>query len=144
MGKSNIDIEAASLELLLAHGQLSRRLRTESATHELSWTQLAVMARLATEGPSTIADLARAEMVRPQSMGGTVAFLEELGLVGRQAHPTDGRQYLVNLTEAGIETRTIAASVKRAWLNKAMAALSPGEQEILVKASALIRSLAGA
>jgi DNA-binding MarR family transcriptional regulator len=33
-------------------------------------------------------------LVKPQSMGGTLAAMEEEGLVERQPHPTDGRQIL--------------------------------------------------
>jgi DNA-binding MarR family transcriptional regulator len=144
MKKPSIDPEVVSLELLLATGQFVRRLRQESATNELSWTQLAIMARLAAQGPTTIADLARAEMLRPQSMGSAISSLEELGMVGRQAHPTDGRQYLFDLTQAGIETRAAAASLRQAWLTAAVTALNSTEQKILEKAAALISRLADA
>jgi DNA-binding MarR family transcriptional regulator len=144
MKKPTSDPEVVSLALLFATGQFVRRLRQESATHELSWTQLAIMARLASQGPTTIADLARAEMLRPQSMGSAVSSLEEQGMVGRQAHPTDGRQYLFDLTQAGIETRAAVASIKRVWLTAAMTALSPTERETLAKAAALISRLADA
>ena len=72
-------INAASTELLLSVGLLARRARAASSSHELSWTQRAVMGRLAKEGPATISDLARAESMKPQSMGTTVAALQEMG-----------------------------------------------------------------
>jgi DNA-binding MarR family transcriptional regulator len=144
MRKTSIDLESVSLTLLFATGQFVRRLRLESATDELSLTQLAIMSRLASQGPTTIADLARAEMLRPQSMGSAVSSLEEQGMVARQAHPTDGRQYMFDLTQAGIETFAATASLRRAWLTAAMTALSPTEQETLAKAAALISRLADA
>ena len=53
----------------------------------------------------TTADLARAEFVKPQSMGTTLADLEQAGLVQRRPHPTDGRQVLFALTAEGMEAR---------------------------------------
>jgi DNA-binding MarR family transcriptional regulator len=66
---------------ILARTNLQRRARTASASHELSWTESAVMARLAKDGPATTADLARAEGMKPQSMGTTIAALEGMGMV---------------------------------------------------------------
>ncbi|WP_200581564.1 MarR family transcriptional regulator [Kosakonia sp. S42] len=42
----------------------------------------------------TTTELSRAEAVKPQSMGGTLAFMEREGLVYRSSHSTDGRQIL--------------------------------------------------
>jgi len=75
---------------------LTRRLRAESNKHELSWSQLAVTARLEMAGPSTTAELARAEAVKPQSMGATLGALEEAGLVERSADSTDGRRVILH------------------------------------------------
>ena len=78
-----------------AVGLLIRRVRAAAATHDLSWSEAAVLGRLRRHGPATTADLARAEAVRPQSMGATVAALEirdtrraqrVLGLSGRASH----------------------------------------------------------
>src|SRR3984957_14093302 len=104
MVKPNPAPEASVTELLAAMGQLVRRLRTEGRSGELSWSQLAIMARLEA-GPATTADLARAEAMKPQSMGTALAKMEEEGLVRRKAHPTDGRQILYEPTPAGIEGR---------------------------------------
>src|SRR5262249_20594449 len=84
-----------------AVGLLVRRVRAAAATHELSWREPAVLGRLRRDGRATTADLARAEAVRPQSMGATVAALEEMGLVERKPHPTDGRQVNIVLTAKG-------------------------------------------
>ena len=65
----------------------------------------AVIARLAKHGPATAAELARAEGMRPQSMGTTIAALEEMGLVERKPHPTDGRQMNIELTAKAAAVR---------------------------------------
>src|SRR5579863_8529416 len=115
---SNKNHEQAATELALALGMLVRRLRSEvpSESHELSWAQLSVMRRLDNDGPATTADLARAEGVKPQSMGAIVAALEEKGLVERKPHPTDGRQVNIALTSKGAAVRNSARAAKRTWL----------------------------
>ena len=52
-----------------------------------------------TQKSSEVAVLARAEGVKPQSMG------TALGLVERKAHSTDGRQINIKLTARGITLR---------------------------------------
>jgi DNA-binding MarR family transcriptional regulator len=134
-------INAASTELLLSVGLLARRARAASSSHELSWTQRAVMGRLAKEGPATISDLARAESMKPQSMGATVTALEELGLVERRPHPTDGRQVNIALTEKGARVREENRAAKMNWLAQAISQLNEEEQETLFKAGDVIKRL---
>ena len=139
MKENRKNLEAAVTELLSVTGQLTRRLRAVSNTRELTWSQVAIMARLEEAGPSTTADLARAESVKPQSMGGTLAAMEEEGLVERQPHPTDGRQILYALTEEGREARREVRLAKREWLLAAIAQLSLAEQKTLLAAVDIIR-----
>jgi DNA-binding MarR family transcriptional regulator len=134
--------ETAVAELSLAIGQLVRRLRTEANPGELSWSQMATLARLDKVGWMTTADLARSEFVKPQSMGTTLADLEQAGLVQRRPHPTDGRQILFGLTVEGTETRRQRNAAKREWLLAAMAKLDPAEQQSLISTAALIKRLA--
>jgi DNA-binding MarR family transcriptional regulator len=125
-----------------AIGLLVRRVRAAAASHELSLTEAAVMSRLANGGPATTADLARAESVKPQSMGATIAALEEMGLVERKPHPTDGRQVNIALTSKGAAVRKSAKDAKRTWLAQAIARLDEEEQEKLFAASEIIQRLA--
>jgi DNA-binding MarR family transcriptional regulator len=134
--------ESAVAELSLAIGQLVRRLRVEANPGELTWSQIATLARLDNAGAMTTADLARSEFVKPQSMGTTLADLEQAGLVQRRPHPTDGRQVLFALTAEGTEARRQRNLAKREWLLAAMARLDPAEQQTLLVAAALIKRLA--
>ena len=134
--------EPAVAELSLAIGQLVRRLRMEANPGELTWSQIAVLARLDKAGAMTTADLARSEFVKPQSMGTTLADLEQAGLVQRRPHPTDGRQVLFELTAEGIEARRQRNIAKRKWLLAAMTGLDPAEQQTLIAAAGLIKRLA--
>ena len=137
----SISLETAVSELSLAVGQLLRRLRAESNPDALTWSQTVALSRLERAGSMTTADLARAESVKPQSMGATLAELEREGLVERRPHPTDGRQVLFALTEQGVEAGRKRSAAKQIWLLAAMAKLDPGEQQTLMSAAALIKRL---
>src|ERR1700719_278144 len=125
--------ESAATELALGLTLLVRRLRSAapSESHELSWTQKAVMARLDAEGAATTAELARAEGVKPQSMGVIVAALEQMGIVERKPHPTDGRQMDIALTGKGARMRKDARTAKQTWLAQAIAKLDAKEKKNL-------------
>ena len=99
------------------------------------------MSRLDNDGPATTADLARAEGVKPQSMGATVAALEERGFVERTPHPTDGRQVNIALTAKGVALRKTATDAKRTWLAQAIAQLDKDEQHTLFAASGIMKRL---
>src|SRR5579871_5046609 len=116
MKKPNTPIshETVAAELALAVGLLVRRMRSAAPTDnaDLSWTQRSVLTRLEKQGPATAAELARAEGVKPQSMGTIVAALENMGMIERKAHATDGRQVTIHLTAEGQEMRRQAKDAK--------------------------------
>jgi len=122
-------------------GLLMRRWRAAPASQGLSWTQEAVMKRLAKNGPATTADLARAEVMKPQSMGTIVASLEEMGMVERTPHPTDGRQVSIELTAKGAALVKSAGDARRTWLAQAIAQLDEQERETLFAAGQIITRL---
>lgn len=128
-------------DLALAVGGLVRRLRSEVRSTELNLSEASVVSRLEREGALTTAALARAEAMKPQSMGTLLAHLERGGLVQRQPHPTDGRQILYALTEAGLAARHRQQAAKRDWLVAAMARLDAAELQTLHAAIPLIRRL---
>lgn len=134
-------LEIAVIDLAQAIGLLVRRMRAAAASQELSLTESVVMARLAKDGPATTADLARAEGMKPQSMGTTIAALEEMGMVERKPHPTDGRQVNIELTAKGTAVRNSAKAAKRTWLAQAIAQLDEQERETLFKAGEIIKRL---
>jgi DNA-binding MarR family transcriptional regulator len=136
------NLETAVIDLTQAIGLLVRRVRAAAASHELSLTEAAVMKRLATHGPATTADLARAESMRPQSMGSTLTALEEMGMVERKAHPTDRRQVNIVLTAKGQAVHKSTRDAKRTWLAQAIAELAGEDRETLFKAGEIIKRLA--
>jgi DNA-binding MarR family transcriptional regulator len=135
------NLEIAVNDLAHAIGLLVRRVRAAAASHELSLTESAVMARLAKEGPLTTADLARAEGMKPQSMGTTLAALEELGMLERRPHPSDGRQVNIALTAKGAAIRKSAKDAKQTWLMQSVSGLNEEERETLFAAGKIIHRL---
>src|SRR5579883_219237 len=135
-------LETSVIELTQAIGMLVRRIRSAAASHELSLTEAAVMARLDRDGPATTAELARAERMKPQSMGTTIASLEEMGKVERKPHPTDGRQLNIVLTAKGLSVRNAVRAEKRTGLAQATTQMNESERETLFKAGEIIKRLA--
>jgi DNA-binding MarR family transcriptional regulator len=140
MPRKTLDI--AVIDLMQSLGLLVRRVRAAAGSHELSLTEVSVMGRLAKHGPATTADLARAEGMKPQSMGTTIAALEEMGMVERKPHPTDGRQVNIGLTAKGAAVRKSAKDAKQTWLMQALSQLDESERETLFKAGEIIKRLA--
>ena len=139
--RSPLVSEAQAADLMQAVGVLLRRVRGEAGSVGLGWSLAAVLGRLDRSGAMTTADLARAEMVKPQSMGSFLAELEQEGLVRRDPHPTDGRQILFSLTDAGVEARRQRQAAKLAWLTTAIERCDVDERRTLVDAIALIQRL---
>ncbi len=140
---SRRNLEPAVAELVQAIGLLVRRVRAAAAgSQELSLAESSVLGRLAKDGPMTIAALARAEAVRPQSMGTTVSALEEMGLAERAPHPTDGRQMNIALSAKGAALRESRKDAKLAWLVQAVSQLAPEERQTLFESGKLLNRLA--
>jgi DNA-binding MarR family transcriptional regulator len=136
------EFDTAVTEFGEALALLVRRVRAAAVTQELSLTESSVLGRLAREEAATTAELARAEGVRPQSMGTTVAALEERGLVTRKPHPTDGRQMNIELTPKGVSVRKNTKDAKRTWLAQSIAQLDKQDQEMLFAAAEIVKRLA--
>ena len=122
----------------------SRRLRQERSTDDVTPGQYSVLAVLDRHGPSTPRELALHENVQPPSMTRTIAALTDLGLVARTVHPSDGRQVLLSLTDAG---RVVVRETRRrrdAWLTRRLVELTPAERATLADAAAILLRVAQA
>ena len=131
-------------ELRLSVMRLRRRLANERhPDNELSLNQMAVLGCLYRNGGAlTVGEIAAAERVQPPSMTRTVNCLEESGDVVRRPHETDGRQVVVELSDAG-RARLLADRDRRdAWLARRLSELSPDERAILRQAAPILENLA--
>ena len=84
--------------------------------HSLSATQIAALAAVSRHEALTPGELAAHEKVQPPSMTRVIARLEEMGLLTRSPHPTDRRQVVLGLTEAGDRFLNEERRRKEAWL----------------------------
>lgn len=123
---------------------LARRLRGLRSDHGISGSKLAILGWLFRAGTSmTATDLARLERLQPQSLTRIIAELDEQGLIRRTPDPSDRRQILIEITQAGQELLIIDAFRQNQWLMKGMAArMTKAEREILIIAADLLDKLA--
>lgn len=128
--------------LRIAVVRLNRRLRAQT-TDSVTLSQLSALACLKQAGPMTPGELAAKERVQPPSMTRVIAALEELGLVSRNPHPTDGRQAIVELTDAGHARIEAEVSARERWLDEQLEKLTPEQRELLCHATELIDQMAG-
>ena len=140
MKKKISDVEVA--DFVQAVGLLVRRARAAAASQDLSWAEASALGRLAKEGPATTADLARTQGMRPQSMRTILATLEELGMVERTPHATDGRQVMITLTAKGAAEHKSSSDAKRTWFAQASDRLDDQDRETLFAAGKIMKRLA--
>ena len=119
-----------------------RRLREQANADDLTSAQKSVLLRLERDGPATGSALARAEAMRPQSMGAIIAALEAAGYVGGAPDPADGRQTIVSLTDHFRDWVGAARAARRDWLLRTLQArLTEAEQRQLAGAVDLLKRL---
>ena len=132
--------------LRISVSRLARRLRAQrtlSGMTEavLSETQLAALSALEVHHAMTPGELAEHEKVQPPSMTRVIAVLTERNLVVKSAHPTDGRQVVLTVTEEG---RAVVHRVRRrkdAWLAQRLAELTAAERATLRAAVPILEKL---
>ncbi|NUT48806.1 MAG: MarR family transcriptional regulator [Saccharothrix sp.] len=129
--------------LRLAVVRLNRRLRAQRVNSTISLTQVSALSTLHKCGPLTPGELAAKEGVQPPSMTRVIAALEEYGFATRRPHPTDGRQAIVELSEAGLAYINEEVSAREAWLDERLAELTPEERGVLARAAEIIDRMAG-
>ena len=140
MTEQKLDISALAGELRALIGTMKRRLRDQAYLGDLTWSQTSVLGRLERDGPATVTALARAEGMRPQSMGAIVAVLEAGGFVSGSPDLSDGRQTILSLTAACREWVAAGRAARDDWLCRAIrTSLAPDEQEQLAHAVGLLK-----
>ena len=142
MGRTTLDTAALAHDLRLAVMRLSRRLRTQRVNTSVTLTHLAALSTLQRHGPMSPGELAAHERVQPPSMTRVVVALENMGLVTRTPHPTDGRQVIIDLTPAAEELLGAEARAREAWLAGRLQELSADERAVLREASVIMDKLA--
>jgi len=121
--------------------RLARQLRFRRPESQVTLSQLSALATLAKDGAMTPGALAVRERVRPPSMTRVIASLADLGLVVRTSHPSDGRQVLVAVSDAGAALVDSERQASQEWLRGRLATLDTDERDILLRAADLMTEL---
>ncbi len=127
-------------DLRVMASQLKRRLREQASRGDLTLSQVSVLRHLESDGPATVTALARAEGMRPQSMGANVSTLQAAGFVSSAADPSDGRQTLWSITPACRAWIKAGRAAREDWLFRTLQQkLTPAEQAQLARAMDLLK-----
>ena len=130
---------AGDLRVSLTHAV--RRIRLERSSDRITDGQYAVLAALTNRGPMTPSALAEDQHVQPPPMTRTINALADVGLVRRDEHPTDRRQVLVSITDAGKAEVRETRRRRNEWLARRLATLDPAEREVLAQAAVVLRKV---
>ena len=129
-------------EIRALAGRLGRRLREQADAGEFTTAQASVVIRIERDGPATGTELARAEDMKPQSMGPILATLEERGVLVGEPDPTDGRKTVWRITPEARRRIDEARATKEDWLLRTIqSTLTPNEQEQLATGVRLLTRL---
>jgi len=131
---------AGHLRVAVTH--VVRRLRLERSSEQITDGQYAALAALANRGPMSPTALAEDQRVQGPPMSRIVGALVEAGLARRDEHPTDGRQVIVSVTEAGMAEITETRRRRNVWLEARLAELTSADREILARAAHLLDRIA--
>jgi DNA-binding MarR family transcriptional regulator len=129
--------------LRVSVGMLIRKLRQMPLEGELTLPETSALSRLDRGGPATSSELARAERISPQSMGVTIAALEERGLVAREKDAEDGRRIAISITGTGRRLVHDRRGKRTALMARALAdGFTEAEREQLGAVAPLLERLA--
>lgn len=117
-------------------------IRNQRADMSVTLTLVSAMATLYKRGPMSAGELAGHECVQPPSMTKVLSHLEERGLVRREPHPTDRRQAIIAITDAGVDLLESERRSRDAWLTQQLARLTPDERALLRKVVPVLDKLA--
>ena len=138
-----MDAQEVAASLRTSIGFLVRRMKQVQTAGDLTLPESSALARLDRGGPATAAELARQEQISPQSMGATLAALQERGLIERRADPADGRRYVLSVSEAGARELHNRRSARTQMFAAVLSeSFSPDELAVLQQASVLLERLA--
>jgi DNA-binding MarR family transcriptional regulator len=137
-------VTTAQLAVLVrdAITRVNRRLRQTRPVGDLTHSQISALQSLDLGGALTPRELAEAERVRPPTLTRIVSRLEELGLVARTPHPSDGRQVILALSPAGRELLDDYRRTRDEWFAHRLAELSPEDRETVARAAEILSRIA--
>ena len=137
------DVGEVAAALQVSIGLLIRRLRQAQPEGSLTLAETSALSRLDRYGPATSSDLAKQDRISPQSMGATLAGLEQRGLIERHRDPEDGRRIVLSISEAGRQMVNDRRGARAEQIAAALrAGFTPEELRQLLGAAPLLERLA--
>jgi len=122
--------------------RVNRRMRQTRPVGDLTHSQISALQSLDLGGALTPRELAEAERVQPPTLTRIVSRLEELGLVARTPHPSDGRQVILALSPAGRELLEGYRRTRDEWLAQRLSELSAEERDTVARAAEILSRIA--
>ena len=107
----------------------------ESPLHNtgLTYARIRLLGVLERKGPQIMSALSDDLLVSPRNVTVLVDALEAMGLVRRQAHPTDRRAILIELTPRGVETCRVMYTQHIEGVAELFSDLSDADQKELLR-----------
>src|SRR5438105_3862698 len=133
-GKKAADASGTHLWLVMmkAHRTLQRLATRSIESSQVGLSDFAVMEMLLHKGPQPVNEIGRRVELTSGAITTAVDRLESLGLVTREAHPTDRRARIVRLTGAGEKQAARIFADHKAAMDWAAGGLSNGERATLI------------
>ena len=128
--------------LRIALARTARRLSLQIPDVGLTSTQLSVLATVAREGSVSLGALAEFEGLNPTMLSRVVGKLEPMGLIRRYSDAADARVAHVAITPAGTALQTQIKSARTSVFAAHVAALTAGEQHLLLAVVPALEALA--
>ncbi|WP_415976272.1 MarR family winged helix-turn-helix transcriptional regulator [Rhodococcus sp. 077-4] len=128
-------------DLSVSAMRLNRRLRLRHSSDRLPVAQLSILTTLLREGSMTTGELAARERIKPPSVSRSSHALEESGLLSRVPHPTDGRQVVLRLTDAGTAIARDEVAAREIALAEQLDGLSSQQRETLAAAASILTQI---
>ncbi|MFV1988557.1 MAG: MarR family winged helix-turn-helix transcriptional regulator, partial [Gemmatimonadota bacterium] len=122
--------------------RLTRRVRREDRALGETPARLSIISTLVNRGPTTLADLAELEQVRPPTVTRLVQALERDGYVVRRTARHDARVSLITSTSKAWKLLEDIRERRLGALRSGLARLGPDELRTLEHAAVLIDRLA--
>ena len=137
-------VTTAQLAVLVrdAITRVNRRMRQTRPVGDLTHSQISALQSLDLGGALTPRELAEAERVQPPTLTRIVSRLEEMGLVARTPHPSDGRQVILALSPAGRELLEGYRRSRDEWLAQRLSELGPEDRDTVARAAEILARIA--
>jgi DNA-binding MarR family transcriptional regulator len=132
--------ESTTAALSQSIHRLSRRLR-KHAQLQLTASQMSALTTVERHGELRLGELGRLEQVGKSTMTRLVTKLATAGYLRRRVDPTDGRGFLVQLTDHGATALRAAAASQQAYLTRQLDALDAADRELLLAGAPALEKL---